>query len=172
MKKSCKMKNGIFVIVFVLLLVGVVSGKEIRLDERLEVVDGDTIKQGKVRIRLYGIDSPELKQQCEDKKGKKWNCGQVAKTRLYQTIYGKQVLCKTKGKDRYKRNLAICYVDGTDVNEHMVREGLAESYSQYNDLYDLAEEYARSNKKGIWSGEFESPSEYRKKKNKKHKEAK
>jgi len=49
----------------------------------------------------------------------------------------------------------------------MVREGLAESYSQYNDLYDLAEEYARSNKKGIWSGEFESPSEYRKKKNKK-----
>lgn len=86
---------------------------------------------------------------------------------MYQTIYGKQLLCKIKGKDRYKRNLAICYVDGTDVNENMVREGLAESYSQYNDLYDLAEEYARSNKKGIWSGEFESPSEYRKKKNKK-----
>ena len=44
MKKSFKMKNGIFAIVFILLLVCVVSGKEIRLDERLEVVDGATIK--------------------------------------------------------------------------------------------------------------------------------
>lgn len=163
------MMRRIFVVIYVLFLVATAYGKEIILDERLEVVDGDTIKQGKVRIRLYGIDSPELKQQCEDQKGKKWNCGKVAKTRLYQTIYGKKVLCKTKGKDRYKRNLAICYVDGTDVNEHMVREGLAESYSQYSDLYDFAEEYARNNKKGIWSGEFESPSKYRKKKNKKHK---
>ncbi len=145
------------------------SAEEIVLDGRLKVIDGDTIKQGKTRIRLYGIDAPELKQKCEGKNGKKWDCGQVAKNRLNQTIYGKQVLCKTKGKDRYKRTVAICYVDGADVNEHMVREGLAESYSQYSDKYDLAEEYARSNKKGIWCGEFESPSKYRKKKVKKRK---
>jgi len=157
------MKKIIYLTLSLFISISLASAEEIVLDGRLEVVDGDTIKQGKKRIRLYGIDAPELKQKCEDKNGKKWDCGQVAKTRLNQTIYGKQVLCKTKGKDRYKRILAICYVDGTDINEHMVREGLAESYSQYSEIYDLAEEYARSNKKGIWSGELESPSEYRKK---------
>jgi endonuclease YncB( thermonuclease family) len=160
------MKKIIYLTLSLFITVSLASAKEIILDGRLEVIDGDTIKQGKKRIRLYGIDAPELKQKYEDKNGKKWDCGQVAKTRLNQTIYGKQVLCKTKGKDRYKRILAICYVDGTDINEHMVREGLAESYSQYSEIYESVEEYARSNKKGIWAGGFESPSEYRKKKSK------
>ena len=167
---SCKMQKALYIIICMLFLVNTAYAREIILDNRLEVIDGDTIKQGKKRIRLYAIDAPELKQECKNKEGKNWDCGQVSKTRLNQTIYGKRVLCKTKGKDKYKRKLAICYVDGTDVNEYMVREGLAESYSQYSDLYDLAEEYARSNKRGIWSGEFERPSEYRKRK--KHKKSK
>ena len=165
MKKNIK-KKIIYLTLSLFVSISLVNAKEEVLEGRMEVIDGDTIKQGKKRIRLYGIDSPELKQKCKDEKGKKWDCGQVAKTRLKQTIYGKHVLCKTKGKDMYKRIVAICYVGGTDVNEHMVREGLAESYSQYSDMYDLAEEYARRNKKGIWSGEFEAPSKYRKKKSK------
>ena len=165
MRKNIK-KKIIYFTLSIFISISLVHAREIVLDAKLEVIDGDTIKQGKKRIRLYGIDAPELKQKCEDHNGKKWDCGQAAKIRLNQTIYGKQVLCKVKGKDRYKRVLAICYVNGTDINEHMVREGLAESYRQYSDIYESAEEYARSNKKGIWSGELEALSKYRKNKNK------
>ena len=35
------------------------------------VVDGDTIHIGKTKIRLHGIDAPEMKQTCRTSKGKK-----------------------------------------------------------------------------------------------------
>ncbi len=38
------------------------------VEGRARVIDGDTIKIGKSRIRLHGIDAPESKQRCKDKK--------------------------------------------------------------------------------------------------------
>ena len=48
------------------------------LEGRARVVDGDTIKIGKSRIRLHGIDAPESKQRCKDKKSSYWLCGQAS----------------------------------------------------------------------------------------------
>ena len=43
-----------------------------------DIIDGDTISIAGERVRLHGIDAPELDQTC-DIQGKKLKCGQLAK---------------------------------------------------------------------------------------------
>ena len=56
---------------------GTITGKA-------EIVDGDTLVVGRVRIRLYGIDAPEAGQKCKRDNGKPWNGGQAAIEALVQ----------------------------------------------------------------------------------------
>ena len=46
------------------------------------VSDGDSLRSGKLRIRLFGIDAPEKNQQCTDADGAKWTCGETAQKAL------------------------------------------------------------------------------------------
>ena len=46
------------------------------------VTDGDSFRFGKERIRLFGIDAPEIKQICNDKFKKPYSCGEEAKKKL------------------------------------------------------------------------------------------
>ena len=88
------------------------------------VIDGDTISIGQVRIRLEGIDAPEVGQTCQGKGGASWPCGSAAATALEKLIAGKPVRCDRRGLDKYGRTLAVCFVRGRDVNADMVRQGL------------------------------------------------
>ena len=45
------------------------------------VTDGDTIRYKGAKIRLEGIDAPEINQQCKTK-NKFWNCGEQASNAL------------------------------------------------------------------------------------------
>ena len=74
------------------------------------VVDGDTIHIGKTKIRLHGIDAPEMKQTCRTSEGKEQLCGVLAKQALERPVRGQDVTCKGNKRDRYKRLLAVCYV--------------------------------------------------------------
>ena len=89
------------------------------------VVDGDTIVIVGERIRLHGIDAPELKQTCKTRKLKDQQCGLLAKQALEKLIRGQDVVCKGKKRDRYKRLIAVCYVGPFNVNEQMVTDGWA-----------------------------------------------
>ena len=78
------------------------------------VTDGDTVKINNTRIRLHGIDAPERNQKCE-KYGQKWRCGQ-ASTKLLRTLTtNKTITCKGSSTDRYKRLIAVCYVNGVTL---------------------------------------------------------
>jgi hypothetical protein len=50
------------------------------------VIDGDTVSISSTRIRLEGIDAPELDQTCVDANGKSWLCGKVATRELKDYI--------------------------------------------------------------------------------------
>jgi len=50
------------------------------------VTDGDSLSFGKERIRLFGIDAPEIKQICNDKFKKPYACGEEAKKNLDEFI--------------------------------------------------------------------------------------
>lgn len=127
------------------------------------VIDGDTIHltggMSFAKVRLSGIDAPELRQTCK-REGFVWWCGLSAKSSLAYVAEGRQVRCSISGSDRYKRLLGVCHTDeGVHLNDYMVRVGLA--ISAYGNWYSSAESTARLEQRGLWSSEFIPPSEWR-----------
>lgn len=127
------------------------------LEGRASITDGDTIRIGGTRIRLKGIDAPEMKQTCS-RSGRTYRCGDAARRALVDIVSGESVQCRSSGRDRYRRVLARCSVKGSDIGVRMVEEGWAVSYGRD---YDLQETRARSRAAGLWAGEFERPQEWR-----------
>jgi endonuclease YncB( thermonuclease family) len=124
------------------------------------VKDGDSLVLAGREIRLSGIDAPELKQICQ-RGGKKWQAGQESAAWLESRIAGKTVSCVSEGRDQYRRIIATCYIEGQNLNEMLVRDGWAIAYRKYSDRYITVEAEAKAAKKGIWSGECETPEAWR-----------
>lgn len=97
----------------------------------ISVYDGDTVTldidlgcwvwKHSEKCRLFGIDTPELR-------GSERADGLVARDRLRELILGKQVIIKTyKDKEgKYGRLLVKIFLDGQNINDLLVEEGLAE----------------------------------------------
>ena len=135
-----------------------------------KVIDGDTIRIKKNKIRLFGIDAPEKNQQCQKSwlsisfitLNKNYQCGVISTDKLKNKINNKFIMCKSNNKDRYNRFIAECYKDKTNINRWMVLNGHAVAYRKYSKKFILDEDYARINKKGLWSMKFDYPWDYRK----------
>jgi endonuclease YncB( thermonuclease family) len=128
---------------------------------RVSVTDGDTILVGDVRVRLFGIDAPEGAQTCQDPDGRQWECGAWVTAQVTARYDGAFARCEAMDTDRYNRIVARCLVDGRDMAEALVRDGLAVAYREYSWDYDLAEKAAQVAAAGIWAGQFQNPAEYR-----------
>ena len=126
----------------------------------IRITDGDTIKVNGEKIRFSGIDTPELKQTCI-KEGVKKPCGLTAKQILIDKIADNNVICVNEGKDQYKRTLAECFVNNESLSSYLVRSGYAFAYRKYSKKFIIDEDYARVNKLGMWSMEFEYPWDFR-----------
>ena len=151
------MKKIIYLFIFSFFLSTILIASE----KKIQVIDGDTIHIGKLKYRLFGIDAPEIKQICE-KDNTKIQCGVIAKSVLKNKIADKIPECVVKDKDRYQRLVAECFIGKESLSRFMVREGYAVAYSQYSKNFIEDEKYAKENKLGIWSMNFQIPSEYRK----------
>ena len=125
------------------------------------VVDGDTIKLGDVKIRFSGIDAPEINQTCVASEGKV-ACGEISRDILISKVTNNKISCTDEGKDFYGRVLGECFVNGESLSRYLVREGFAFAYRKYSDKFILDEEYAKSNRLGMWSMKFQYPWDYRK----------
>ena len=129
--------------------------------DNLKIVDGDTIHLNGEKIRFTGIDTPELKQTCI-KDGVKDPCGITAKQILIDKIGDNKVECISEGKDRYKRTLAECFVNNESLSSYLVRSGYAFAYRKYSKKFILDEDYAKTNKLGMWAMTFQYPWDFRK----------
>ena len=127
----------------------------------IKITDGDTIKINGERIRFSGIDTPELKQTCI-KDGENNSCGLTAKQILIDKIGKNKVKCIEEGRDRYKRILAECFINNESLSSYLVRSGYAFAYRKYSNKFISDEDYARINKLGMWSMEFDYPWDFRK----------
>ena len=133
----------------------------ISFSDNLKIVDGDTIVLNGEKIRLSGIDAPELKQTCMNGDQKVF-CGKLAKMLLVKKIGNKTPECIREGKDVYKRTLAECFINGESLSAFLVRSGYAFAYLKYSDKFIKDEEFAKKNKLGMWSMKFEYPWDFRK----------
>jgi len=134
----------------------------------LKIIDGDTVHfqpnndDGYKKLRLVGIDAPEMKQPF----------GQQSRQCLANLINNKPVQIISYGEDRYKRILAKILIEKIDINLAMIKNGCAWFYRRYKNtlnmddqfLYDQAEIFAIENKKGLFSIQgSEAPWDWRKK---------
>lgn len=120
-------------------------------------IDGDSIRVLGREIRLDGIDAPEFIQTCR-RAGKDVQCGREARGALQAKLQRGLVVCRLVAKDRYRRDVGRCTIEGTDLNAAMVREGQAIALGG---TYEFEENEARAARRGLWAGEFERPSEFR-----------
>lgn len=118
--------------------------------------DGDTLRIGSVKVRLFGIDAPELSQVCGG-----WPCGAAAAARLAELAAAGTATCTPRDVDRYGRLVATCTVAGVDLGGRLVAEGLARAYVRYGDDYAAAEAEAKGAGAGLWRGQAAAPWDYR-----------
>jgi endonuclease YncB( thermonuclease family) len=124
------------------------------------VIDGDTISLGGLRVRLEGIDAPELDQSCGAGPQGSWPCGRAAAAHLGRLASGR-VSCRITGYDAYGRSLGVCTAGGQEINAQMVRDGMAWAFVRYGQTYAAAEAEARERRIGVWRGAAEPAWSYR-----------
>lgn len=116
----------------------------------VRVVDGDTISvldanKQQHRIRFYGIDTPEYDQPH----------GSAASIALKKLLADETVHILVKDVDRLGRTVGVVYWDDININLEMVKTGHAWWYRHYasaNRELKAAEQFAKLNKLGLWSG--------------------
>lgn len=98
----------------------------------LVAIDGDTLRCGDERIRLLGIDAPELPGHC--RRGR--NCApgdpRRAKEQLAKAIRGRAQIERV-GFDRYGRTLATVRVNGRDLSCGQLATGNAIYVRRWDD---------------------------------------
>ncbi|EAJ3012880.1 thermonuclease [Campylobacter upsaliensis] len=146
--------------------------KEQNLEKELtgkvsKVIDGDTIEFlaktskenpynhiAKLKIRLYGIDAPELKQAY----------GKEAKEYLSALVLKQEVGLIIENKDKYERIVGTIFLKGKDINKEMVKNGYAHAYESFSKKYLAEQADAKMFKLGLWQDEKAvKPSEFRRK---------
>jgi endonuclease YncB( thermonuclease family) len=129
---------------------------------RAVVADGDTFTIDHVRIRLWGVDAPELHQSCTQPDGRSWACGVQAREALKRLLAGQTVRCEPQYQDRNGRPVSKCSVAGKDLAGRLVASGWALDFPRYSrGAYQSAERTARSRRAGVWQGSVAPPWEWR-----------
>lgn len=91
---------------------------------RCLAVDGDTLRCGAERVRVVGLDAPELHGRCP----REVRQARAARDRLAELVAA-GITLQPRGRDRYRRLLAVVRDrQGRDVAAVLVREGLARPY--------------------------------------------
>lgn len=117
------------------------------------VSDGDTVRVqagtgSQLRIRLLGIDAPELGHGGRPSQP----FGAEARNALAGQIEGRRVQLNCPREDRYGRLVCVILKDGVDINLWMVEQGWAWAYrsSQADAPLAQAQTQARSAGRGLW----------------------
>ena len=132
----------------------------------VKVIDGDTITIHGEKVRLHGIDAPEMEQICRTKKNNPYACGVIAKELLHSWISKSKnkIYCYYFERDRYKRIIGKCYLgpgSNSSLNKRMVEYGYAVAYTRYSNDYIESQNRAKEKSLGIWTGKFDLPEEWR-----------
>ncbi len=108
---------------------------------KVYVIDGDTIEVKRTRIRLFGMDAPELSQYG----------GKKARSHLIRLAGGRLVRVEPVVTDCYGRIVAKVWMEEIDLSDRIVRDGFAVATSTWNSDYNSAELEARRYRRGLWA---------------------
>ena len=135
---------------FLLLVIvtGIPVSAETLTGKVVGVHDGDTLTllvvgNQPVKVRLAGLDAPELDQ----------TYGQKAKRALSALAFRKEARVESPESDKYGRTLGTMFVGPVNVNAELVKRGAAWVYRAYPFPPELEglEAQARAAKRGLWA---------------------
>lgn len=87
------------------------------------IYDGDTFRFGALRVRIWGVDAPELETRF----------GPSARDQLARLVANRRVTCRDTGKRSYDRIVAQCWNwQGEDIAAAMARSGWAVDWPTYS----------------------------------------
>lgn len=117
-----------------------------------KIHDGDTITVNSTKIRLWGIDCPEYKQ----------DYGREATEFVRRLLpIGATVEVDDIARDRYGRTVAIISYHGETVQADLLRAGLAWVYERYykerGDNWPGLESEAKAARRGLWQDDNPVP---------------
>lgn len=139
------------IVIFLIVFSGVfyyhISEEKIILEELkvIRIIDGDTLElENNQKVRLLGINTPEKKKPFS-KEATKY---------LEDKTLNKTISLENFGYDKYGRILGYIFIENENINEEILRQGLATLYyyekdNYYNSLKN-AEEKARQNEVNLW----------------------
>jgi endonuclease YncB( thermonuclease family) len=105
-------------------LAAVACGGQAAAQLQCRAVDGDTLRCGPERVKIMGLDAPEMRGRCPVE----IRLAQSGRARMSVLVAG-GVMLQPHGRDRYRRLLAVVRDrQGRDVAAVMIREGLARPY--------------------------------------------
>lgn len=112
-----------------------------------KVHDGDTLRCGDERVRLFGVDAPEVRRGAQPAQPFAYE----ARDELIRLTRGR-VGCRFIERDRYGRFVGRCWSEATpDVNAALIRSGFATEYRRYSKgRYADDEARARADRRGQW----------------------
>jgi endonuclease YncB( thermonuclease family) len=119
---------------------------------RCRTADGENL-----RVRLRGVDAGEVAPFTRCRQTPEvWACsstarawGDAARSRA-RDLAADGARCTVVERDRYRRIVAVCTVNGRDLGQTLVREGLAVSETNFGDPYRIQEDEARRAGRGLW----------------------
>jgi endonuclease YncB( thermonuclease family) len=121
-----------------------------KLEGTAQAIDGDEIRVGDSRVRLYGIAAPDMSART----------GPEARIALDELVGGQRVNCQVFDKTAEGDALGQCEVGGKDPAVELLARGLAAVYRSGNandetqvalaKKYDTAENAARQQNIGLW----------------------
>ncbi len=124
-------------------------------------MDGDTLAMGADRLRIHGIDAPEMDQPCE-RGGTRFACGAAARDAMAAILGEGMLSCTQLDTDRYQRRIVRCLdAQGRDIGAELVRQGWALAFTRFSSDYVAQESEARAAGRGLWQGRFDAPWDWR-----------
>lgn len=124
------------------------------------IVSGDVFRMGQYTIRLFGIASPLVGQNCTDQNGHSYECGYVAARMLKNFVSGDEISCRIMNVNAQNELMAACSVGTFDIGAAMVEEGWAIALPTITPIYVPYQTKAQQAKKGLWAGRFQMPWEW------------
>ncbi len=121
------------------------------------VIDGNTLELAGHRLTLYGIDAPELGQECS-LRGKSYDCGDISRAALLDLTAGTEIECRVSAA---RPEAAECFADDYDLAAGMVYTGWALADRGVTQRYAKTEARAEAAKRGLWRGRFVAPWDWR-----------
>jgi|GEM_PF-1442412 len=137
------------------------QGSASDISGKVEILDGDTLLVGGQRMKLAGIDAPELDQQCLNG-SRLWRCGLEAALALDQLLTVRKASCQEESKgEATEEDLGRCFGQDQDIALTLLKRGYVITAADAPSDYRSAEASAQQAGLGLWRGEFVLPAAWR-----------